>query len=462
MVTDHSLFSHIKQEWQQLLDSTSTEIRNHISAVLETNKADLQHQYLAYLRDDPKILEIIPDEARRKEFSDIFINWVSDLLSTNTSNIDAFIGQQKNVGDMMARIGYPPHAVSRGTRKLKLWFIEQLARQPKKDIEYLLAATKYCINLIDLSVEVRAISYQQGIISNNRNDEAYRLHSLNQNLAMERERQRALLMEWVHKFFASFNLEQTRNLPSLSRSEFGLWLYHKARIVFEDYEELNKITEAVSRVDTQLVPAMSAVNYSDRTEISRLTHALEQELTTIKFCLNTIFDAHLEIENGRDPLTMLLNRRFLPSILKREIALQNKKEGSRFCILMLDIDHFKKVNDTHGHDAGDIVLQQVAQIIVNSVRPSDFVFRFGGEEILIVIVESDLQIGQQVAEGVRTAIEQAQILITNNQKISVTASIGIASHDDEIDYQKLISKADAALYDAKQNGRNIVKTASSK
>lgn len=96
------------------------------------------------------------------------------------------------------------------------------------------------------------------------------------------------------------------------------------------------------------------------------------------------------MEGGRDPLTRALNRRFLPAILGREVTFA-KENGTALSVMLVDIDHFKAINDRHGHQVGDEVLRQVAQVIVGNVRATDFVFRYGGEEFLIVLVETGIE-----------------------------------------------------------------------
>lgn len=123
-------------------------------------------------------------------------------------------------------------------------------------------------------------------------------------------------------------------------------------------------------------------------------------------------------------------------------------------MLLLDIDHFKRVNDQHGHDAGDRVLQSLASVLVNQMRASDFVFRYGGEEFLVVLGEVDVARAESIAEMLRQRVASADILLAANQSIKITVSIGVAAFDGHPDYQRLVERADKALYDAKHGGRN--------
>jgi len=121
---------------------------------------------------------------------------------------------------------------------------------------------------------------------------------------------------------------------------------------------------------------------------------------------------------------------------------------------LLDIDHFKKVNDRYGHDAGDLVLQQFSEVVTQTIRAGDFVFRYGGEEFLCIVTSVGLELAENVAKKIRIAIEDHSFSLKDNQTISVTTSIGLAVFDGHPDYSRLITNADQALYQAKEEGRN--------
>jgi diguanylate cyclase (GGDEF)-like protein/PAS domain S-box-containing protein len=157
----------------------------------------------------------------------------------------------------------------------------------------------------------------------------------------------------------------------------------------------------------------------------------------------------------RDPLTGLFNRRYLDAALQRELDLASRK-GHPVCVVMGDIDHFKLVNDTYGHQAGDEVLKAFGAMLVANSRTSDICCRYGGEEFLLLMPDASQEIACQRAEIIRSAIQILEIG-TETQPIRITASFGIASfprHGD--DPNQLTSAADAALYEAKATGRNRV------
>ena len=156
----------------------------------------------------------------------------------------------------------------------------------------------------------------------------------------------------------------------------------------------------------------------------------------------------------RDQLTGLLNRREFDRILQeeRERAL---RFGHALALVMVDIDHFKSINDTHGHPAGDTVLREVARRIGSQVRTVDRVARFGGEEFALILMQTDLQGARDVAKRVCLAAARDPIMATDTAALSVTVSAGVAVlPDDARTEAALIAAADRALYAAKQRGRN--------
>jgi diguanylate cyclase (GGDEF)-like protein len=153
-----------------------------------------------------------------------------------------------------------------------------------------------------------------------------------------------------------------------------------------------------------------------------------------------------------DGLTGVFNRTYLPQMLDRELA-RSQRHNHRFSILMIDIDHFKRFNDTHGHQAGDEVLSRVAEILRASVRAADYVARYGGEEFLILLTETGPGGAMHFAEKLRLQVEQMDPVSGTR----VTISIGVGSFPDNGEsVESIIRDADEALYTGKREGRNRV------
>jgi diguanylate cyclase (GGDEF)-like protein len=130
---------------------------------------------------------------------------------------------------------------------------------------------------------------------------------------------------------------------------------------------------------------------------------------------------------------------------------------ARYAVIFIDLDHFKSVNDTHGHTAGDAVLRVVAALLGGLVRSQDCLGRVGGEEFCIFLPDTDRQTAMQLAAHIREAVAALPIAIADGKSISVTASLGVASHcGSQEDFQQVLQQADSAMYQAKQAGRNRV------
>jgi polar amino acid transport system substrate-binding protein len=163
----------------------------------------------------------------------------------------------------------------------------------------------------------------------------------------------------------------------------------------------------------------------------------------------------LEQLSNTDTLTGIANRRSLNHALGKEIARAHRYQ-STFSAIMLDVDHFKAINDNYGHCAGDHVLLKIANLIEDTTRANDLAGRWGGEEFLILCPETDQNGALQLAETLRKKIQSQDFGI----KLRITASLGVAEYRDSLSQEELIKTVDAALYDAKKSGRNQVKLCS--
>lgn len=166
----------------------------------------------------------------------------------------------------------------------------------------------------------------------------------------------------------------------------------------------------------------------------------------------------LTFQAEHDPLTGLLNRRAMQALLEREWQ-RHRRLGESFALVCVDIDHFKRINDRHGHAAGDVVLREVALLLRDAARGIDLVARMGGEEFLLLLPGADTRSGQTAAQRLRQTLVAHEMLLTPDVTKVVTASFGVATPlpgDAQVDV--LLQRADAALYLAKSSGRNRVVT----
>lgn len=167
----------------------------------------------------------------------------------------------------------------------------------------------------------------------------------------------------------------------------------------------------------------------------------------------------LRAQSTKDPLTGLYNRRYLGEMLEREIRRAIRSE-QHLGVLMLDLDYFKKVNDTYGHEAGDAVLRETASFLIRSIRAEDFVCRYGGEEFVVVLPTADLKAAEARAERIRTKLHDLAVMHDGRSLGRITASVGVSALPNHgITEKELLQAADAALYRAKREGRDRVAVA---
>jgi two-component system, cell cycle response regulator len=169
--------------------------------------------------------------------------------------------------------------------------------------------------------------------------------------------------------------------------------------------------------------------------------------------------ARLTEQTRTDPLTGLFNRRHLLTCLTQELE-RTKRTDQPTSLVLLDVDHFKRVNDTYGHAVGDLALQHIAHLLKSSVRMLDIPCRQGGEEFAVVLPSTPLLVAKQVAERIRAAVEQAP-LVGEFGQLALTLSLGVDSYlaPQAEGPEAFIARTDVALYAAKHAGRNCVKLA---
>ncbi|MBU2277352.1 MAG: GGDEF domain-containing protein [Gammaproteobacteria bacterium] len=161
-----------------------------------------------------------------------------------------------------------------------------------------------------------------------------------------------------------------------------------------------------------------------------------------------------ETQANTDALTHLANRRFVDEVLPQHFALQ-PEHFFPLAVIIADLDHFKHINDSFGHDQGDLVLQQIAMLFRQKLRTEDIACRYGGEEFLLLLPKTSLKDAMRVADKIRAGIAQRRLL-TDHPDLVITCSFGVAMAQNDIEFLQTIKLADQRLYLSKSNGRNQV------
>ncbi|WP_165493126.1 GGDEF domain-containing protein [Hylemonella gracilis] len=427
-------------------------VREAVALAVRQVGAQLLEDFYQVLRARVDLDGLMPPDARRR-LNSLAWRWLERVTEVEQPWFDAAVGDLlRRMGELCWRHRVPMDVVSAGVSQLGHGIAAQLLDSSLKRRD-MLAAGHYVGSLAHLAQERLAAAYSRREERGMRAAEARGLFALGQNMAMERERQQAALLDWALRLTRQVLLSAPRWLVPLESSPLGLWLRHKAPHLFDDAAELARVAQALQRVDRELLPLLQTTP-SGMPALQQALAQLDLALDEIRFHLADLFERTLMLEAGRDALTQLLNRRFLSTVLNRQIQLQKAGRSPGFAVLVLDIDHFKSVNDRHGHDVGDQVLQQAARLIVQHVRTGDFVFRYGGEEMLVVLTGVQAGEALKVAEHIRHRFEATPLALGQDLSLDLTVSIGVVDHDGLADPQRLIKRADAALYEAKRAGRN--------
>lgn len=442
-------------EWQRMVAQFPVETTDALKTLISDNKASLAARFYAHMLADPVASLILSHDEVKSRLGSSMQAWMVRVYSAAAQDdFLPLVALQKQVGEVHARIDVPLHLVLSGARHLKTQLFQLIVEQPWPS-----AIRAHALRLssesMDLAMEIMSHAYSRSHDRNSRNEEGYRLFSVLQNITTERERQRGALLDWENSLM--FDLVMGANGSNLSRlaaSDFGLWFRHKGAYAFQNTPESEQILRIIRAMDEDLLPKFFAGKDSETQRMS-LLREIRDQTKSLMFNLDCLFNTANELESGRDVLTRMLNRKFLPVVIGNEITIA-QRSGQRFSVLAVDIDHFKTINDSYGHDAGDLILQQTAEMLSSHSRAGDYVFRMGGEEFLMILVDINDSNARKVAEKLRRMIEAEPLQLTDGRKHRVTVSIGVATYNGHPDYQHLLRQADQAMYQAKQTGRNRV------
>jgi diguanylate cyclase (GGDEF)-like protein len=272
---------------------------------------------------------------------------------------------------------------------------------------------------------------------------------------------------------ADTNKLQIANIPNLPVLGTRILTKYNWLLNFNDCEHyqsaaLLPLKSGGEIIGVQLLLSKDIDRYSKDDGTTFLHKLAAMTAISIENCINRQRILKLGYQDG---LTDAYNRRYFDERLKREIDRSQRNKTDLVC-LFIDIDFFKKINDNYGHQVGDIVLVKLVELMRDQVRSSDIVARYGGEEFAIILPETGIQVAHEVAERIRREAEN-QKLTVDDKTVSITVSIGLASlsqilHQPDLAHKKstqnssenldkaLLGKADEALYQAKQTGRNQV------
>lgn len=236
----------------------------------------------------------------------------------------------------------------------------------------------------------------------------------------------------------------------LGTRAFTIWEQRPNLVHFKSYQPITGMADEMYQ-NVTILPLRSSTGKTDHVCL------IIYDVTGVAVNKRQLESANTKLQELalRDGLTGLLNRRYWESCLEREFA-RHQRYDNPVSLVIFDIDHFKRVNDTYGHQTGDEVIRATARITSQLVRETDFAGRYGGEEFVVLLPGTTLDGAAQFAERLRSTIERQQ-LDYQGSPLTFTVSLGVATlADDMAGYKALLERADKALYQSKEGGRNQV------
>ncbi|MEQ1419213.1 diguanylate cyclase [Acinetobacter indicus] len=438
-------------QWQAICGQFSETDLSYSFEFIQQHVTVLVAEFYRQMMQEQEASYFLSDELVRSRLKNALQQWLLDSFAVPfKQDFKAIVAKQLKVGEVHARIGVPSWLIIRGIREIQRKSFAFFLQTPQADV---LAAADYMTQVLSLAAEIMCRTYEAKVEIHNDMKHTYRLFSAMQDVAVQKDRQRGCLLDWENELmFKAFSDQSQLFHPPLSKSEFGLWFIHKAAYAFASAEQVEFIIQRIYQVD-QLNQQL--LDTSDQQQMLLLIQQIRCKNREIQHLVDQLFQVAEYIGTGNDSLTQLLNRRYLNTILIREIQF-SRKNRSPLSLLAIDADFFKEINDRYGHAAGDLALQFMAEVLLESSKGSDYAFRVGGEEFLLLLVDSDWNRAQMIAETIRRRVEDTPIRSAEGESFKFTVSIGAVQYDGHPDYQRFLDAADAALYSAKNAGRNQV------
>lgn len=266
--------------------------------------------------------------------------------------------------------------------------------------------------------------------------------------------------EWADKFRAMLICRTKPKMADLNtnlhkKSVFGRWYYGQVNSKLRDHSGFAAVGKNSERMHTLARDLACAVR--DDADIKpRQYKAFVKSVDLFRGSLRSLLSEAWDFLRHVDPLTGVMTRGAMNTYVEGEQE-RVRRSGQTSCLAMMDLDHFKNVNDTHGHQAGDKVLETLAGYLQENLRRYDQVFRYGGEEFLILLPNTTTTNAKRVLDRLRRNIKRLAVQIGKNKTVHVSASFGVAKLLPDKPTKNSIELADQALYEAKKAGRNRVR-----
>lgn len=386
-------------------------------------------------------------------------NWLLSLFDSDANHeFMPYFERQRTVGELHARVKIPMQFVNFAVDHLKQALFT-IVHQEEADECCSIKLLNFMQRAIDLAVMVFNDVYLNNSVKQEKIEQNLRHYYISHNLAIEFEQSRANLLHWFREIitllYHPYSHLKHRHLVPLRQSKFGLWVDHRASLLFYNQSEVVNFQSKLDEIDLKLKGVIGLSKQGNWKALADEVEQMNNLISGADWLLERIAREIVSLENNKDTLTRLFTRRYLPNIIQHEIR-YCLEHDTQLGVIMIDIDHFKRINDLYGHGVGDTVLSQTANLLSASLRAYDYIFRYGGEEFLVIVNNTDAANCLTIADNLRKKVERNSFSDMPIINEPVTISLGVALFDRHPDYEQLINHADRALYCAKENGRNRV------
>ena len=439
------------QEWQQVYTRVSPPVRDWVFTLVEAHAVDLAAAFYRDLLASSAASNLMSGDGLPQRLMPALQRWLLFLFDpANAASPSPTIALQRHVGEVHARVGVPWEWVAFGFRRLRQTCNDCIQAASEQGLH--LQAVLYAADVIDIAeAEMSLAQLSVRPLWADANAAVSTLHQ-------ERTRPLLALDEEEKRFLQT--MLSTVDWPSihaLGATPLGQWVTQEAPLLFADTDHLKALQEVqqnLLRLDTDLLPRLQG-KLEKRSASQAVLREIVAGLEVIKQQIHALFDSLVASEGHRDALTQLFSRPLLNAIMRREIGLARRRQ-STFSVLLVTIDHFKHIGSQFGHVVGNHVLQYVANLLSAQVRASDYVFRYGPEEFMLLLVDLDAEQSLVVAEKVRSTVETATISPAESDGLQLTLSLGVTTYAGEVEISALTDRAEQALERATRNGRNQV------
>lgn len=437
--------------FQEIYSKNTNQLLSEHARLIEQIIPPIVDQFYSELLDHPETRTFLDEHEVQHRLKASQTQWLRTVLRPHTpEDEEAFKALQTHIGHVHARIDLPMQLMNLGIRLHKRAFLHHLFKETQnteQSLELFLAIS----DILDYATTLINEAYMSFEQTLENETQIFTLTYASTDLAFEILSIKSSLQNWLIEILTLPDGSACQKLlQRIEETEFWLWIEHRLAQLSSSFRCIQMVVDAQQQLKTFIhnQPCQTQADWRE---------TLKKHINKLANSLQLFSEEVIEENHNRDPLTKLLSRRLLDGILKKEHHVARSHDAD-YAIMMIDVDHFKEVNDTYGHTVGDTVLKEVAGIIRQNLRITDLAFRYGGEEFLVLLPLSKGADPVPIAEKLRQAVEQKHDIASEHKELKVTISIGVSQYSQHPhpDYIHVLRQADKALYQAKQAGRNRV------